>query len=49
MLWLKRNLFFVLSMLVGLGAIGAAVYDYFSIRGANANVATNLRDRKSVV
>jgi len=46
MLWLKRNLFFVLSMLVGLGLIGWAAYEYSSVSSTNAEVVAELKENR---
>ncbi len=43
MLWFKRNLFFVLSMLLGLGLTGWAVYDNYSLSEKNGTVADDLK------
>jgi hypothetical protein len=44
MLWFKRNLFFVLSILVGLGLIGWATYQYFNVSAKNAEVVGALKN-----
>jgi hypothetical protein len=46
MLWFKRNLFFVLSMLVGLGLAGWAAYDFFSVTAKNSADAGELQNTR---
>jgi hypothetical protein len=46
MLWFKRNLFFVLSMVVGLGLAGWAGYDFYSVTDKNSEVAKTLKDNR---
>src|SRR5579872_5907605 len=44
--WLKRNLFFVLSMLVGLGLIGWALYQYSNVTSKNSDVTAELKENR---